>query len=349
MNDSRKLKWIDGAKFIAILAVMIDHTTGILYHNEKIRLMSFFSVSLFILLSGITSWENDKGKGGSPFEEYFLSIKKIMYAYFIATFFYQIIDHKFFDLNQYIYYIIHFNASGPFYFVLLYLQLMLFRRPFKTILKAIKKNAQGVYLEGIILMFIIGISCLTTAYSNVLGVYGGGGKLFGGTYLILFYTGMLFAKHHVLEETSERSGLLCRFLGGGGGFLWILWISMSFKAVDSVEMFIATGRAMNPPGLIIMISACLMMLFTYGLFGMLDRINLSWLTGALEVVYWLGRHTLYMFLYHRFFLDYFLIPYVMIDNIWLKRIVYLIVMIGGSMLIEKAVTRFTLVVKGSFN
>ena len=36
MNDSRKLKWIDGAKFIAILAVMIDHTTGILYHNEKI-------------------------------------------------------------------------------------------------------------------------------------------------------------------------------------------------------------------------------------------------------------------------------------------------------------------------
>lgn len=124
---------------------------------------------------------------------------------------------------------------------------------------------------------------------------------------------------------------------------------MSFKAVDSVEMFIATCRAMNPPGLIIMISACLMMLFTYGLFGMLDRINLSWLTGALEVVYWLGRHTLYMFLYHRFFLDYFLIPYVMIDNIWLKRIVYLIVMIGGSMLIEKAVTRFTLVVKGSFN
>lgn len=124
---------------------------------------------------------------------------------------------------------------------------------------------------------------------------------------------------------------------------------MSFKAVDSVEMFIAIGRAMNPPGLIIMISACLMMLFTYGLFGMLDRINLSWLTGALEVVYWLGRHTLYMFLYHRFFLDYFLIPYVMIDNIWLKRIVYLIVMIGGSMLIEKAVTRFTLVVKGSFN
>ena len=106
MNAKKHLKWIDGTKFIALMAVMIDHTAGVLRYSQRIQLISFFSVSLFILISGITAWIHEEKKQASSLKKYGTSIKKITYAYFGATFFYQIFNHKFFDFSQYFYYII---------------------------------------------------------------------------------------------------------------------------------------------------------------------------------------------------------------------------------------------------
>lgn len=74
MKYKSQIAWLNGAKFVAILAVMVDHTNGVLYSNWSIAYASYFSVSLFIILAGMTSYfsglhhaENDfKGGGASP-------------------------------------------------------------------------------------------------------------------------------------------------------------------------------------------------------------------------------------------------------------------------------------------
>lgn len=56
-NLSREV-WLDVAKFFAIMAVMIDHTNGILYHNQRVAFFSYYSVVLFIIVMGIgIYWE----------------------------------------------------------------------------------------------------------------------------------------------------------------------------------------------------------------------------------------------------------------------------------------------------
>ncbi len=45
-------------------------------------------------------------------------------------------------------------------------------------------------------------------------------------------------------------------------------------------------------------------------------------------IQFIGKNSLYIFLYHRLALDYFLCPCVMIENIWTKRIFYLLCMMG---------------------
>lgn len=47
------IHWIDAAKAIAILAVIVDHLHGIVYSSNAIQLCSFFSVTLFVCLGGI--------------------------------------------------------------------------------------------------------------------------------------------------------------------------------------------------------------------------------------------------------------------------------------------------------
>ena len=46
-------EWINGAKFIAILAVMVDHTNGVLYTNSQISWASYFSVTVFFIRNNV--------------------------------------------------------------------------------------------------------------------------------------------------------------------------------------------------------------------------------------------------------------------------------------------------------
>ena len=121
-----RIKWLDCAKAIAILAVLTDHTSGALYTNDNISMLSFFSVSLFILLAGMTSYiANSHHRQDSYFFFFFRSSKKILGAYILATIMYTIRFSKSLDFLTVIKSLIYFNATGPFYYVILYIQLML--------------------------------------------------------------------------------------------------------------------------------------------------------------------------------------------------------------------------------
>lgn len=60
----QEIKWINCAKAVAVFAVLIDHTNGILYTNANIAMASYYSVSLFILISGMLSFTSVLNQGG---------------------------------------------------------------------------------------------------------------------------------------------------------------------------------------------------------------------------------------------------------------------------------------------
>ena len=137
MNSNREIEWINFAKFIAIVAVLFNHSYGVLYFNERICTLSYFSVSLFILISGILSYKSIIKHQLSWFKTFWRSIKKIIIAYLVSTLIYYVWINKFFDLSQYTQLILNFNISGPFYYVALYIQLMLISKPLFNIIDKI--------------------------------------------------------------------------------------------------------------------------------------------------------------------------------------------------------------------
>lgn len=118
-------KWINTGKFIAIIAVLTDHLRGTLYSSEGLQRLSFYSVSLFILLMGVTTYWSFS-KATCPIGKKVIQrIIGIIVPYSVAVFVFVVIKHKSFSFAEYLNSLIHFNASGPHYYVLLYIQLLI--------------------------------------------------------------------------------------------------------------------------------------------------------------------------------------------------------------------------------
>ena len=326
-KDGGRINWIDGGKFLAILAVLIDHTKGVLYSNAKVAMGARYSVILFILLSGITVFQSDIRYETEKYGESIIrGTKRIVIEYLVATFIYQICITRFFDFFSYWNFVTRFNISQPLYFVLLYIQLMLVN---KLLYNALTKLPGGVYKDILLLCIIVFISYLTTNYTNVLDVYGGGGKLFGGTYLIVFFLGMLIEKYGLLHYSKRKNSLCICLVAGISAIAWWAFACNNWYALDAKLPF---GEGINPPSITEGVYGIIMLVFSFGLFSFLDECN-KYVKLFTKIPYYIGRSTMYVFLYHRLFLDVFLEPHVTCTNIWIKRLLYLSIMIGGPILI----------------
>ena len=297
--DKKQVVWINCAKLIAILAVMTDHVYSILAPGASFQYVTWFSVSLFILLSGMTAFmTGDKLEGMSWLRSFWSKSRKILTAYLAAVLVYELIAVRSFDLLSYLNLLVHFNASGPLYFVALYLQLMLLCKPLFMLIKKMPAGRKGIFAEILVGGIIVAGSVFTTNYTNILDIYGGGGKLFGGTYLILFYLGMLAAKHRWFFSSDCKKAAICLGCAGPAMLLWAFFIGHDRLNID---LFLPFGAGLNPPGLSLMVMAFLVLVVCYGFFTLLGLCTpgrkLTMAAGAL------GRHTLYLFLYHRLFLD----------------------------------------------
>ena len=342
-EDKRRVNWIDFAKFFAIIAVMIDHTARPLHFTKCFR--SYYGVPVFILVMGIVSyWSYDRSS--------VLGLKKacrscwgVLRPYILATFIYCLFAYKgMFVLDKFIFHLLKFNASGPHYYVLLYVQLALAAPLVFRMLSAIgtvKNLALRNGLDLLLMIFVLGISWLTTNYTNVHGVYGGGGRLLGGTFFFLFCIGMWFGRQLKRKtfaiNTWILAGLLAAFVVMTG-----FWLQFVLENRDKVDVYCHIGRAINPPGISILVYGILVAALLFLLGNLLDRLADS---NVIKRVYgftsFLGRYTLYIFLYHRLFIDYifvwlFALTGISIENIWLKRLLYFMGMIGGSLAIEFA-------------
>lgn len=331
-KKNTQISWLNSAKLIAILAVLVDHTNGILYENQDIAYSSFFSVSLFILISGMTSYLSETGSKKSFGGGYFHKCKKIAAAYSIAVAVYMVVGTGEFHFDEYLYFLMHFNISGPHYFVLLYLQLMLCSRFLYAALRRCPRSLKGYCYEALLMAGILLFAAWTTNHTDILGVYGGGGKLFGGSFLILYFFGMLIMRHGWLKRVNPAKSAAFVLVFGISWFL--LW-RFTCKNGFVLESFLPYGAGFNPPGITLCLSGCCMLFLTYGFFTLLDHnrylSKISVFTG------WAGKHTMYIFLYHRLFLDFYLQKYFAAlpsKQIWMARAGYFLIMLAGSMIIE---------------
>lgn len=331
-HKKQPILWLNCAKLVAIFAVMTDHTNGILYTNPGVAWASYFAVSLFIIISGITSYMSNSHSTLGWGKAYLRSVKKIFVAYLIASAICLMIKTHRFDLISYLNCLVHFNASLPLYYVFLYLQLMLVSRLLFEILQYCPRNKKGYIQEIILFMFIIGISIVTTNYTQILDIYGGGGKVLGGTYLILFYFGMLIARHEWLAKETNKKSVLIWLMSS---VCWLLWWKNLGNSRNLIDSKVPFGYGFNPPSITFMVFAIFTLFAVYGFCKILEKKDST--KKLVEIGSWLGTHTLYIFMYHMIILYFFIMPYLNIENVWLKRGVYWGLMILIPIILEYTV------------
>ena len=146
-QEVQRSYWIDAAKLVAILGVLVDHTQNVLYSNHRIADCSYYSVGLFIFLMGVTGYGSYSRYRGSIPEKLKKNFWKIARPYLVATFIFSIAQDGQFIFLAFWKRLLYFNASAPFYYVALYLQLMVVIPVFAALLRMTSTKKGGIFFQ----------------------------------------------------------------------------------------------------------------------------------------------------------------------------------------------------------
>ena len=64
-SNSSRIPWIDMAKGVAIIAVILNHIYKDLNDSDYLYSLSLYSVGLFVIISGVTSFSSYKRNKGN--------------------------------------------------------------------------------------------------------------------------------------------------------------------------------------------------------------------------------------------------------------------------------------------
>lgn len=329
-----RITWIDCTKGTAMLGVIINHVYNKIYSNYFFCFASFYSVSLFILISGYLTFKSEEKHNFSYLESIIYHIKSILFTYLIAVFVYQVAGSRFFSFKNYIKNVFTFNISGPFYYVLLYIQLMLIGHFFYKIImyKSHKTISIAYDIFILFLTFVFGvISVNFTKVYNDIFLYGGG-YIMGSSYLFLFTLGMVISKYDIPSGISSMPlekkiiiAMLSLFI-----YLIVIFTNQVFKF--DIETFGLFAKGINPPGITLLLMGISMFFFVFIIANIFDS-NLI----IIRILSFIGKHSLYIFLYHELVL---LVlskaeKYVTFEYHIVKRIIYMSFLIIVPIVIEK--------------
>lgn len=349
VQKQTRIQWIDFMKAIAIFAVLVDHTYGILHTNLKISYGSFFSVTLFILISGVTSYTSFLRRKDIPYgEDLKRKLKAILIPYGIATAVYGIIAIRYFDLMTFLNFLIHFSAAKPFYFIVVYLQLIILSRPICKLVNSMCISNRTTFHKCLLYaassVVVLVISSVSINYSFVTNIADAGERfVFGGTFLFIYYIGHVIGAN-IWKMNSKITNMNKPYI-----YIYIL-ISSSAVCGIIVKHFTDRGftsnswfgTGKNPPGISIMI-------YTMAVFGLLlsvnwfiDRVSFKPLIFVRNIIAWFGKYSLYIFLFHIAVLNILnqsSIPIWCADHIWMKRFIYIGIIIGTCVIIGIVIER----------
>ena len=305
---STRIKWIDTAKFIAIIAVLTDHLSMPLQFSRQIQTSSYFSVSLFILLTGFTTFLSFSNTTSQLTNAVKKRIINILLPYTLATFIIHCFIHCGFDLAIFVQQWYLFNTSSPHYFVLLYVLLMLISPILFNLIKYIRNRIPNIsqpIAHIVALLIIIFISRFTNAHTNIANIYGI--RLLGGSYLICLYLGMLFAAYYdefLVLIQNRKSSCILFFLSSFTLYFMITKLFHEEYIFDSCNPLCSN---VNPPGLTIITTSIVIMFEICLIDSFCEHINNRALNVIRVPFSYVGKHTLYIFLYHMFLFEFFLV------------------------------------------
>jgi hypothetical protein len=276
-------QWIDCGKFFAISAVVVDHVNGFLYTNQLIALSSYFSVTLFVLLSGVTSFYSNRNhmqENQSRITR--RRVRSIFVPYAVATAVYQLLGEGVIDLKTYLIHVLNFDYIGPFYFVAFYIQLVVLSPLLYYFVTLFDKRRYSALYHGAFILILLVVSAFSIRHTNMFNIHGGGRYLFGGTYLVLYYLGMLFAdKQTKRRATSKIKTYLLLILSGGGLIAWFVF--MSFKAF-AIDLYLPFGNGFNPPSITLGVYGILWFGFIFYVFKVFDYVGNRVTRKALDLI-----------------------------------------------------------------
>lgn len=340
--------WIDCLKTFSILAVFTDHTNGFLYKNQTIAYMSYFSVSLFVLLGGITSYmSNKRHEELTWLQDIGRKLKGILVPYAIAMAIHLFFQFKVLDLKTYLKVLIEFGGvefTSPFYFIVFYLQLILVSRCLYRIINWTegKKWYKIWFIFELVIALLFSAICIQ--YTYILPVHGGGQYLFGGTYFMIYYLGMIIGRYYQEVKWNQTISLVVCIISAITMSCWVLFISNNRLAIDNKLKYFG---GFNPPGISFITYAILVFVFGWSLDNVINLFNLKRIRRIESYISTIGKYSLYIFLFHLLIINNIRNSQIGIlierANIWIIRLVYLvaviIISIGIGWIIEKCLLK----------
>jgi len=294
-TEKKVLHWINCGKFLAITCVLIDHTAGVFYSNINIAKFSCFSVSLFILLSGITSfYSNRRNAAKRRLKESWRRLSILLIPYAVATAVYQLFERKSFDLSTYLLNLLNFNADGMFYFVFFFAQLTIISPFLYDVICAANRSKRPRVAHALILLTLVGLIPFLTRFTFMLPLYGAGKYLFGGFFLLLYYLGMLFASLDISfkNKKSQIVTAVVSFTLSAALFLYFMFFGYLPSVPLPLQMeFTGTSVSFG-------IFAGLVGLFVFSFVSLLEQYNHPLIKKTIRVFSRLGKYSYYIFLYH---------------------------------------------------
>lgn len=198
------------------------------------------------------------------------------------------------------------------------------------------------YLFSILIVF--GVAVASIKYTFILNVHGGGKYLFGGSYLIIFFWGMLFGSFDIKFSSIkyEIINSIISVIAVGGWYKFLL--SNQFQ----IDAYFPLGDGFNPPSISLIVYGIFFVWVFYSLFSLAQECKVKAMREFMQILNWLGKYSLYIFLYHRLILNYFLVK-INVENNVIKAVIYLFVMvfvpIAGKILFEYIKRLFLLLPK----
>lgn len=302
-KKNRHFLWINCAKFLAILGVVVDHCKGILYQGETLQYISFFSVTVFFFLSGMTSYYSLKGrKAGESLPNWTgRRLVRILVPYLAAVAVYQYMKSGYtFSLSAFVIWALHFNMEGSFYFVLIYIQLLV-AAPALFLLVGACRQGKFTWLWRAVYLFLLWkLSVACVEHTTALETYGGGNYLLGGTFLFAFGAGMVAADVHFSFKRilSAAAGLGVSAVACGASLAFMLKDRFAWDAA-----FFDYRIKVNPPGYTLLLYSAAVVCVIFCLVSFLEMTGFRPVRRFLHGMGWLGKYTLYVFLYHTLILD----------------------------------------------
>lgn len=300
-NKPGYFRYIDFLKGLAIIAVVIDHMYGVLYTDYRIQLISFYSVTLFIFLAGVTSYISMEKKRliNYDFRYILMRLKSIGVQYIIATIIITTYTMRFFDLKTIIERIITFTAAAPFYFILFFSQLIIVSPILYLFLKKIE-NIKKIYIKLSLLILMLALltelGLIFTKYTFVLPVHGAGKYVLGGSFLPIFFMGMIFMSFN-FEIKTLRFNIILTSLSLIVLLIFFIKMCDPNSYVNKLNMIFSIWDK-NPTGTVIFIYTFLIFLTFWSFYILCQRLASDKFMKIFKPLEQCGKYSMNIFLYH---------------------------------------------------